>query len=152
MIEHFIPLDDFARQCGVCRQTLAKYVYRFPAIEPSAWANGRALFKASDRAYVVGETTFGKALVQSIYRISGSAGLALTTAHYHTPSGRLIQRPWDATFDEYMTYRERDQELARTHPQAELKYTDGGRKVYGVRVRTSTLEEVYVEAVGGETE
>ena len=53
MIEHFIPLDDFARQCGVCRQTLAKYVYRFPAIEPSAWANGRALFKASDRAYVV---------------------------------------------------------------------------------------------------
>src|SRR6185295_1631678 len=35
-----------------------------------------------DRAYVVGETTFGKALVQSVYRISGSAGLALTTAHY----------------------------------------------------------------------
>ena len=50
-----------------------------------------------DRAYVVGETTFGKALVQSVYRISGGAGLALTTAHYYTPSGRLIQRPWDAT-------------------------------------------------------
>src|SRR5262249_40696001 len=39
-----------------------------------------------DRAYVVGETTFGKALVQSIYRV-GNAGLALTTAHYYTPSG-----------------------------------------------------------------
>ena len=50
-----------------------------------------------DRAYIVGETTFGKALVQSVYRISGGAGLALTTAHYYTPSGRLIQRPWDAT-------------------------------------------------------
>ena len=49
-----------------------------------------------DRAYLVGETTFGKALVQSVYRISGGAGLALTTAHYYTPSGRLIQRPWDA--------------------------------------------------------
>ena len=46
-----------------------------------------------DRGYVVGETTFGKALVQSIYRVSGGAGLALTTAHYYTPSGRLIQRP-----------------------------------------------------------
>src|SRR5262249_32120898 len=54
-----------------------------------------------DRAYVVGETTFGKALVQSVYRITAGAGLALTTAHYYTPSGRLIQRPWDASFDEY---------------------------------------------------
>ena len=48
-----------------------------------------------DRALVVGETTFGKALVQSVYRVSQGAGLALTTARYFTPSGRLIQRPWD---------------------------------------------------------
>ena len=40
-----------------------------------------------DRAYLVGETTFGKALVQSVYRIANDAGLALTTAHYFTPSG-----------------------------------------------------------------
>ena len=64
-----------------------------------------------DRAYIVGETTFGKALVQSVYRISGGAGLALTTAHYYTPSGRLIQRPWDATFDEYLSYSLRDQDV-----------------------------------------
>ncbi|MCJ7839251.1 MAG: S41 family peptidase, partial [Burkholderiales bacterium] len=38
-----------------------------------------------------GETTFGKALVQSVYRISEGAGLALTTARYYTPSGRSIQ-------------------------------------------------------------
>ena len=63
-----------------------------------------------DRAYIVGETTFGKALVQSVYRISGGAGLALTTAHYYTPSGRLIQRPWDGTFDEYLSYTLRDQD------------------------------------------
>ena len=43
-----------------------------------------------DRALVVGETTFGKALVQSVYRISGNAGLALTTGRYYTP-----QRPHD---------------------------------------------------------
>ena len=68
-----------------------------------------------DRALIVGETTFGKALVQSVYRISEGAGLALTTAHYYTPSGRLIQRPWDETFDEYLTYTLRDQDAERPH-------------------------------------
>jgi carboxyl-terminal processing protease len=83
-----------------------------------------------DRAYVVGETTFGKALVQSIYRISGGAGLALTTAHYYTPSGRLIQRPWDLTFDEYLTYSLRDQDAERPHSPQDLKRTEAGRPVY----------------------
>jgi carboxyl-terminal processing protease len=83
-----------------------------------------------DRALVVGETTFGKALVQSVYRISEGAGLALTTARYYTPSGRLIQRPWDGTFDEYLTYAYRDQASPREHRSSELKYTDAGRKVF----------------------
>jgi carboxyl-terminal processing protease len=84
-----------------------------------------------DRGLVVGETTFGKALVQSLYRISNQSGLALTTGRYYTPSGRLIQRPWDGSFDEYLTYSLRTQEEAREHNPAELKYTDAGRKVYG---------------------
>ena len=83
-----------------------------------------------DRAYIVGETTFGKALVQSVYRISGSAGLALTTAHYYTPSGRLIQRPWDASFDEYLSYSLRDQDANKPHNPSDLKHTDAGRPVY----------------------
>ena len=83
-----------------------------------------------DRALIVGETTFGKALVQSIYRVSEGAGLALTTARYYTPSGRLIQRPWDSTFDEYLTYSLRDQEAGSDHSNADLKYTDAGRHVY----------------------
>ena len=66
-----------------------------------------------DRGLVVGETTWGKALVQSIYRLSEGAGLALTTAHYFTPAGRLIQRPWDESFDEYLSYTTRDQERGR---------------------------------------
>ena len=74
-----------------------------------------------DRALVVGETTFGKALVQSVYRVSGGAGLALTTARYYTPSGRLIQRPWDGTFDEYLTYTLKDQsERAKTADQLKI--------------------------------
>jgi carboxyl-terminal processing protease len=84
-----------------------------------------------DRALVVGETTFGKALVQSVYRISGGAGLALTTGRYYTPSGRMIQRPWDGSFDEYLTYTLRDQSAAREHSASQLKFTDSRRKVYG---------------------
>lgn len=84
-----------------------------------------------DRGLVIGEATFGKALVQSVYRISNGAGLALTTGRYYTPSGRMIQRPWDGTFDEYLTYAQRDQSENREHAAKELKYTDGGRKVYG---------------------
>jgi len=83
-----------------------------------------------DRALIVGETTFGKALVQSIYRISQGAGLALTTARYYTPSGRLIQRPWDGTFDEYLSYTLKDQDDQRPHDAKDLKYTDSGRRVY----------------------
>ncbi|MBI1874624.1 MAG: S41 family peptidase [Acidobacteria bacterium] len=84
-----------------------------------------------DRGIIVGETTFGKALVQSVYRISQGAGLALTTARYYTPSGRLIQRPWDGTFDEYLTYTLRDQDAIRPRTAAQLRYTDAGRKVFG---------------------
>jgi carboxyl-terminal processing protease len=83
-----------------------------------------------DRAYIVGETTFGKALVQSVYPISNGAGLALTTAHYFTPSGRLIQRPWDETFDEYLSYTQKDQSATKTHNPSDLKKTDSGRPVY----------------------
>jgi carboxyl-terminal processing protease len=83
-----------------------------------------------DRALVVGETTFGKALVQSVYRINSGAGLALTTGRYYTPSGRMIQRPWDGTFDEYLTYSLRDQTGEREHTSAQEKRTDAGRKVY----------------------
>ena len=84
-----------------------------------------------DRGLIVCETTFGKALVQSVYTIKGGAGLALTTGRYYTPSGRMIQRPWDGAFDEYLTYSLRDQSADRSHDSAELRYTDAKRKVYG---------------------
>jgi carboxyl-terminal processing protease len=82
-----------------------------------------------DRSLVVGETTFGKALVQSVYRIGG-AGAAITTARYYTPSGRMIQRPWDSTFDDYLTYQGREQDPNKAHKSEDLKLTDSGRKVY----------------------
>jgi len=84
-----------------------------------------------DRALIVGETTFGKALVQSVYKVAGDAGVAVTTGRYYTPSGRLIQRPWDGSFDEYLMYSLKDQTEEKERSAAYLKYTDGGRKVYG---------------------
>ncbi len=80
-----------------------------------------------DRGLIVGETTFGKGLVQSIYRISEGNGLALTTAQYFTPSGRSIQRDYSGSFDDYY-YSARAEEPPP--PAGEVKYTDAGRKVY----------------------
>jgi carboxyl-terminal processing protease len=84
-----------------------------------------------DRGIVVGETTFGKALVQSVYRVAGNAGVAVTTGRYYTPSGRMIQRPWDGSFDEYLSYTLRDQSADADRPASEMRLTDSGRKVYG---------------------
>jgi carboxyl-terminal processing protease len=80
-----------------------------------------------DRALVIGEPSFGKGLVQTVYSLSDHAGLALTTAHYYTPSGRLIQRSYsDESLWDYFNHNDTS---PPSHTQ--LYYTDGGRKVYG---------------------
>jgi len=82
-----------------------------------------------DRGLIVGETTFGKGLVQTVYPLSENTGLALTTAHYYTPSGRLIQRDY-SNISLYDYYFERDEDNAST-ANREVKLTDSGRTVYG---------------------
>ncbi len=82
-----------------------------------------------DRGLIVGETTFGKGLVQSIYRISEGNGLALTTAKYFTPSGRSIQRDYSGSIDDYYFAAQRSDDMPE--PRGELKHTDAGREVYG---------------------
>ena len=80
-----------------------------------------------DRALVMGEPSFGKGLVQTVYNLSDSTGLALTTAHYFTPSGRLIQRSYSnlSPYDYYYHYGN------DPAPNTEIRLTDGGREVYG---------------------
>ncbi len=81
-----------------------------------------------DRALIVGHNTFGKGLVQTVFTLSESTGLALTTARYYTPSGRLIQRRYDGVsmLDYYSNpcsegYR----------PQRDgVRLTDKGRQVF----------------------
>src|SRR6202022_1666390 len=78
-----------------------------------------------DRGLIVGETTFGKGLVQTVTPLSENTGLALTTARYYTPSGRLIQR-------DYKNVTLYDYHYNPQPPRApEVKLTDSGRQVYG---------------------
>jgi carboxyl-terminal processing protease len=80
-----------------------------------------------DRAWVLGETTFGKGLVQTVYPLSENTGLALTTAHYYTPSGRLIQRDYSRrSFYDYYFHKDDNERNV-----ADVKMTDAGRTVYG---------------------
>jgi carboxyl-terminal processing protease len=83
-----------------------------------------------DRGLIVGETTFGKGLVQTVYPLSENTGLALTTAHYYTPSGRLIQRDY-SNVSLYDYYFERPDDSKNSTASREVKLTDSGRTVYG---------------------
>lgn len=88
-----------------------------------------------DRAIIVGETSFGKGLVQGIFPLESGAGLTLTTAKYYTPSGRLIQRDYsNGGFYDYITrggsirQENEEEEQKQTGPASR---TDTGRTVYG---------------------
>jgi carboxyl-terminal processing protease len=83
-----------------------------------------------DRALIVGETTFGKGLVQTVYNLSENTGLALTTYHYYTPSGRLIQRNYTGV-SLYDYYYNHAGALPSNSTNQEVKLTDSGRTVYG---------------------
>jgi carboxyl-terminal processing protease len=77
---------------------------------------------------IVGETTFGKGLVQTVFPLSENTGLLLTTARYYTPSGRLIQRDYSSV-SLYDYYYNREQE--ENPPNKEVRLTDSGRTVFG---------------------
>ena len=88
-----------------------------------------------DRALIVGKTSFGKGLVQSIIPLEYGAGLTLTSAKYFTPSGRLIQRDYsNGGFYDYYTHGgsiRLDRRDAPEKPAGPEKKTDTGRAVYG---------------------
>jgi carboxyl-terminal processing protease len=79
-----------------------------------------------DRAWVFGESTFGKGLVQAPFPLSGNSALLLTIAKYYTPSGRLIQRDYE--HQGLFEYLSRENGQINTK---DMKKTDTGRVVYG---------------------
>ncbi|HET8798077.1 MAG TPA: S41 family peptidase, partial [Thermoanaerobaculia bacterium] len=83
-----------------------------------------------DRGLVVGETSWGKGLVQSVYTLQYGAGLALTTSKYFTPAGRNIQRDYTSVYDYYMA-DETESGAEVPLSQREQFKTATGRTVYG---------------------
>ncbi|HEX9607826.1 MAG TPA: S41 family peptidase [Gemmatimonadaceae bacterium] len=86
-----------------------------------------------DRGLVVGETSWGKGLVQSVYTLQYGAGLALTTSKYYTPAGRNIQRDYSSFYDYYVVGDTEEGNTEHEVPLADRKQfkTDTGRLVYG---------------------
>ena len=85
-----------------------------------------------DRALVLGTTSFGKGLVQSMYRLDGGYAIKLTTAKWYTPSGRSIQRERKLTDDGQLIEVHPDSLESDSARAARPKYkSDGGRVVYG---------------------
>jgi len=83
-----------------------------------------------DRGMVVGETSWGKGLVQSVYTLQYGAGLALTTSKYFTPAGRNIQRDYSSVYDYYMADEQENGPEVPLENRAKFT-TDTGRVVYG---------------------
>lgn len=87
-----------------------------------------------DRGLVVGRTSFGKGLVQRQFDFGDSTSVRLTIARYYTPSGRLIQRPYDKSLAEYYAeaFDEFDPNMdADSTAEKPIFTTRSGRKVYG---------------------
>lgn len=92
-----------------------------------------------DRGLVAGNTTFGKGLVQQQYELGDGSVVRITTDRYYTPSGRLIQRPYDKSLGDYYVegYDEEDPNAladsleAKPDSLREIFATAKGRKVYG---------------------
>ena len=113
-----------------------------------------------DRAVVVGGPTFGKGLVQTVFRLSGTEALRLTTARWYTPSGRTIERMRPNPDSAAIVAAEDDPEGPPVSEvdSSEIFHTDGGRVVYGgggiwpdITVQGDSLtdaEQLFVRTLG----
>ena len=110
-----------------------------------------------DRALVVGQTSFGKGLVQTLFPLDGGYALKITTAKWYTPSGRSIQRERKFENGRFVEATP-DTNETETKKKARPAYrSDAGRLVYGgggvapdVLVRDDTLtaaEQVFAKAI-----
>ncbi|MBT3232577.1 MAG: S41 family peptidase [Calditrichaeota bacterium] len=83
-----------------------------------------------DRGLIVGTRTFGKGLVQYPYQLNDGGVIRLSTAHWYTARGRLIQRPYDKGRGEYYAIRYKDPDEVKESEDREVFKTLGGREVF----------------------
>ena len=83
-----------------------------------------------DRAVVVGERSWGKGLVQTLTPLGEEGAVAITTARYYTPSGRLIQRDYGRSYDAYYFPDQQPKDVDLPMAQKAESHTDGGRPVF----------------------
>ncbi|MEO6725354.1 MAG: S41 family peptidase, partial [Blastocatellia bacterium] len=101
------------------------------------------------RAWIVGEESFGKGLVQTVFRLRGGTGLTLTTGRYYTPSGRSIQRPYDSLGVYDYFYARRDEAPKgkssgrNLYKRVDKRATSPKSFINGNKFYTSTGEEVF---------
>jgi carboxyl-terminal processing protease len=110
-----------------------------------------------DRALVVGQTSFGKGLVQSVYNLDGGYAVKLTTGKWFTPSGRSIQRPRKIVNGQFVEETPDSNETNASKKSRPAYKSDAGRVVYGgggitpdVIVQDDTLtapEQAFVKAI-----
>jgi carboxyl-terminal processing protease len=144
--DQFLPEDSMIVQTkGRTRDSFQNYKAsgKYPALDVpvvvlvnEGTASASEIFSGAlqdhDRGLVVGTPSWGKGLVQTVYNLSYGAGLALTTAKYYTPAGRLIQRDYSSYYDYYTHADAGSPELLGKPVDAkEVFHTDLGRTVYG---------------------
>ncbi len=89
-----------------------------------------------DRGVIVGRRSFGKGLVQQPFYLSDGSMIRLTVARYYTPTGRLIQKPYDSGYEEYAL------DLINRYNRGELSSADSIRFPESQRFRTLELNRV----------